>query len=220
MPPLRYPQACPIARAAEVIGERWTLLILRELTLGPQRFSDLRERLSGVSSSVLTERINRLLDRGLVVRKQLDPPAASTVYRLSESGRAFAPVLLGIIRWGARFLGDPRPGDHFEPDWVRLGLAAYARRDASPAHAFAIRVQAPGKDIPLRVAGGPEGTTVTPGEGPADLTLTVKPAVLMGLVTGGLRPAEALAAGKLSAEGRLEYLDRFPELFDPGADST
>ena len=220
MKSFRYPQSCPVARAAEVIGERWTLLIIRELALGPQRFSDLRERLSGVSSSVLTERINGLLEKGLIDREQLDPPAASTVYRLSESGRALVPVLLGLVRWGARYLSSPRPGDRFEPDWIRLGLLAYARRGASPAHDYAIRIRNDGKEIPVRVAGGRKGTTVTAEEGPADLTITLKPAVLMGLVTGALRPSDALAAGKLSAEGRIEILDRLPDLFDMNADST
>ncbi|MDP3938439.1 MAG: winged helix-turn-helix transcriptional regulator [Deltaproteobacteria bacterium] len=220
MKSFRYPQSCPVARAAEVIGERWTLLIIRELALGPQRFSDLRERLSGVSSSVLTARINGLLEKGLITREQLDPPAASTVYRLSDSGQALVPVLLGLVRWGARYFSSPHPGDHFEPDWLRLGLLAYSRREATPAHTYAIRIQTPGKPLPVRVAGGRGGTTVTLDDGPAELTITLEPSVLMGLVTGAIHPSEALAGGKLSAEGRVEILEKLPELFDLNADST
>lgn len=210
----RYDQSCPIARAAEILGERWTLLLLRELALGPQRFSDLRARLSGVSPSVLTARINALLERGIIAREQLAPPAASTVYALTESGRALVPVLLQLLRWGVRYLGKPRPGDHFEPDWVRLILQAYARRDATPPRRFAIRVVAGGQEIPIRVAGGPEGTTVAAGEGAAEVTIRIAPGDLLSVLGGGVGASEAMAAGRLSAEGRLEVLDELPGLFD------
>jgi len=218
--PFRYPQECPIARAAEIIGERWTLLILRELALGPRRFSDLRAGLSEVSSSVLADRIAHLQDKGLVTREQLPPPAASAVYRLTESGRALEPVLFGLLRWGARFLGRPRPGDRFEPEWMRLVLQAYARRGPSPPHSFAIRIATGARDVALRVAGGSEGTTVTEGEGSADVAISAGPAELMGLMSGMLRPSDALAAGKLRAEGRMDLLDTLPELFDMRPDST
>src|SRR6266852_4653604 len=100
----RYDQFCALARAAEILGERWTLLIVRELLLGPRRFSDLRERLDGVSPSVLTERLGRIEKIGLVRRSVLPPPAASTVYELTEHGDALRPAVHELIRWGGRFL--------------------------------------------------------------------------------------------------------------------
>ena len=101
MPEFRYAQFCALARAAEIVGERWTLLIVRDLTLGPLRFSDLRRRLKGVSPSVLSERLTQLERRGLIERRVLGPPAASTVYELSEMGRALQPAMIELTKWGA-----------------------------------------------------------------------------------------------------------------------
>ena len=126
MSEFRYAQFCPLARAAEVVGERWTLLIARELLLGPKRFSDLREALAGVSSSVLADRLARLERRDVVAWRRLPPPAAARVYELTETGRALEPVVLALARWGARFLTAPEPGDQLEPAWVRLGAPLFS----------------------------------------------------------------------------------------------
>ena len=111
MPEYRYPQFCAVARAAEIVGERWTLLILRELFFGQQRFGDLRRRLSEISPSVLSERLSYLESAGIVRRTELAPPAASNVYELTEHGRAFGPALSALAQWGMRFLLPPRPGE-------------------------------------------------------------------------------------------------------------
>ena len=99
MSEFRYAQFCPLARAAEVVGERWTLLIARELLLGPKRFSDLRGALAGVSSSVLADRLARLERREVVAWRRLPPPAAARVYELTETGRALEPVVLALARY-------------------------------------------------------------------------------------------------------------------------
>ena len=125
MPVVQYKQFCALARAAEILGERWTLLIVRELLLGPQRFTDLLERLHDVSTSVLTERLSRLEEFGVVEKAYLPPPAASSVYRLTEVGEAVRPAIYELIHWGGRFLFPSRPGDHFQPDWLRLVLMSY-----------------------------------------------------------------------------------------------
>jgi len=106
---IRYAQFCPLTRAVEILGERWTMLLLRELIAGPQRFSDLKERLPGVSSSVLAGRLVRLEEKGLIAKRELPAPAASTVYELAEAGRALRPALIELLRWGMRFLGEPCP---------------------------------------------------------------------------------------------------------------
>src|SRR5687768_10658821 len=95
-----YPQFCAVARALEILGERWTLLIVRELLLGPKRFSDLKGRLDGISSSVLTQRLSRLEGDGLVRRTYLEPPAASTVFELTQHGWSLEQPLFALIRWG------------------------------------------------------------------------------------------------------------------------
>lgn len=148
MPEFRYPQFCPIARAAEIVGERWTILIVRELFFGQQRFSDLRRRLSEVSPSVLSERLTLLEQRGLVRKLTLAPPAASVVYELTEGGRGLGPVLMALAQWGSRFLLPIRPGEQLDPDRLRYGLGVYARTGPTPEIAIELR---------MRVGPGPAG---------------------------------------------------------------
>ena len=210
----RYPQFCALARAAEIVGERWTLLIVRELLLGPKRFSDLRDRLDGVSTSVLTERLARLEEMGLVRRAYLPPPAASQVYELTADGQALRPAVFELVRWGARRLLPPRADERIEPDWVRLALAACARRSATPARSFVVRITGDGRPVSVHIAGGPGGTAVTDGEGQADATLAADARTVLGLMSGVLSPAEAVGAGRVVLAGSHAALADFPLLFD------
>ena len=125
---LHYPQFCALARAAEIIGERWTLLIIRELLLGPKRFGDLLDHLDGMSPTLLTARLATLIECNVVRRTALPRPVNAQVYELTEIGREVQPAIRELIRWGGRFLFPPVPGDAFEPDWVMLGLDAIAKR--------------------------------------------------------------------------------------------
>jgi DNA-binding HxlR family transcriptional regulator len=210
----RYAQFCPVARAVELVGERWTLLIGRELLIGPQRFSDLLRRLPGISSSVLTDRLASLEERGLVARRELPPPTPALVYELTESGLALRPLLFELARFGLRFMERPRPGDHSEPDWVRLGLEVFRRRSASPPRAFAIRIPAGAGELHIHVSGGPRGTVVSDAELPADATVFAAPVAVLGLVSGGLDPAAAASAGTIRVEGDAAALRELPALFD------
>jgi DNA-binding HxlR family transcriptional regulator len=97
-----YADACPIARALDAIGERWALLVVRELLLGPQRFSDLRGALPGASTNILTDRLRELGDHGVVHRYQLPPPAGSAVYGLTTRGSALFPALDALGQWGSQ----------------------------------------------------------------------------------------------------------------------
>jgi len=215
MPATTYNQFCALARALELLGERWTLLVVRELLLGPKRFSDLRDRLEGVSPSVLTERLARLEGDGLVSRRYLEPPAASTVYELSESGRALEGAVDELIRWGARFLFPQRPGERFEPDWLRLVLAAYARKDRSPDVSVALRVTIGERSAVIRVVGGRRGTAVTAGGDGADVVVDASdPALVLGLMSGRIDPLDAVGRGQIRAEGDLAALSSFHGLFD------
>lgn len=116
-----YRDACGIARALDVVGDRWALLVIRDLLLGPQRFTDLRAGLPGVSPDVLSQRLRELEEAGVLARRRLPPPAASQVYELTARGRALEPVLLELGRWGA---GAPFPKDviAFGPDSAMLAL--------------------------------------------------------------------------------------------------
>jgi DNA-binding HxlR family transcriptional regulator len=104
-----YGDACGIARALDVVGERWALLVVRELLLGPQRFSDLRRALAGASSNMLTDRLRELTARGVVRRHTLPPPAGTAVYELTDWGRELEPTVLALGAWGLRVPLPPAP---------------------------------------------------------------------------------------------------------------
>jgi DNA-binding HxlR family transcriptional regulator len=137
----RYNQYCPVARALEVVGERWTLLIVRELLPGPRRFTDLADGLPGISSSVLSARLADLEQSGLVAKRTLPSPAASVVYELTDEARGLRPVLAALADWGMNLLGQPRGEDEVHGRWLVLGLTAIAKPARSIADAtYELRV--------------------------------------------------------------------------------
>src|SRR5208282_2491351 len=105
----RYGDACAIARALDIVGERWALLVVRELLLGPQRFADLRRALPGASSNLLTDRLRELSDHGVIRWRRLTRPAACWIYELTDRGRELEPVVLALGTWGARVPPPPPP---------------------------------------------------------------------------------------------------------------
>ncbi|WP_078591972.1 winged helix-turn-helix transcriptional regulator [Streptomyces megasporus] len=122
MPRRRYDQFCPIARALDVVGERWTLLIVRELLAGPRRYTDLHADLPGVSTDVLATRLKEMEREELVARRRLPPPAAAFVYELTERGRGLLPVLAALADWGAPALAERRPTDAVRAHWFAVPL--------------------------------------------------------------------------------------------------
>ena len=119
-----YNQYCGIARALDLIGERWALLVIRELVLGPKRFTDLRRGLPDIATNVLSQRLRELEQDGIVTRRQLPPPAASNVYELTEYGQELVPIMLALGRWGASTLGARLPEQTLEPEWLAVALKA------------------------------------------------------------------------------------------------
>ncbi len=113
----RYDQYCPIAHALGAVGERWTLLVVRDLMNGPKRYTDLAASLPGIGTNILAARLKELEESGLVEKRKLPPPAASTVYELTAYGHDLRPVLHELARWGARSLGPP-PLDALEEGWL------------------------------------------------------------------------------------------------------
>lgn len=214
MNPFRYEQFCPLARATEILGHRWVMLILRELFVGPQRFSDLRRRLPGLSSSVLADRLAGLEEQGVVGRRELAPPAAATVYELTRDGRALEPALLALTRWGARFLSSPAPGDHVEPDWLGLAIDAFARTGPTPARRFELRPYSGDREAVLRIAGGPDGTHSIRDDLPVDASIQAPVMIVMGLMSGAIPPATVLTADGVQVEGNVETLSDLPGLFE------
>lgn len=126
-----YQQYCALARTLDVVGNRWTLLIIRELRPGPRRFTDLIDGLPGISRKLLTERLRDLERDGIITRKELPPPAARQVYELTEDGRDLATAMAPLAAWGARRLGELQPTDSFQARWAGVGMASLADRAAA-----------------------------------------------------------------------------------------
>src|SRR3954471_3077580 len=118
----RFDQYCPVANALSIVGERWALLVVRELLRGPRRYTDLAAGLPGIGTNVLATRLRELEAGGVVARRKLPPPAASTVYELTEYGAQLEEVIHAIARWGARSLGPPHSAEDFDHEW---GLSAF-----------------------------------------------------------------------------------------------
>jgi DNA-binding HxlR family transcriptional regulator len=214
MSPSRYRQFCALARAAEIIGERWTLLIIRELLLGPMRFGDLEARLDGVSPALLTARLGVLIDNGVVQRATLGAPFNAHVYELTETGRAIQPAIRELIRWGGRFLFPMRQDDLFEPDWVLLALDAIARRTPTALCRIGLRVPHADGFAGFTIEGGPEGTRITKGD-PAGGTVIEAPFdVLLQILAKRISVDAAAASHQAKIDGSARILRRLPNLFD------
>src|SRR5918999_3655911 len=127
----RYHQYCALARALDVVGDRWTFLIARELLPGPRRFTDLVEGLPGISRKLLTERLRELERDGLVARRELQPPAARQVYELTDDGHDLAHAMAPLIAWGARRIGERKPTETFRARWPAVAVAGFADREAA-----------------------------------------------------------------------------------------
>jgi DNA-binding HxlR family transcriptional regulator len=133
----RYGQFCPIARALDLLGDRWTFLIVRELLIGPQRFTDLTEHLPGMWANLLGPRLRTLEDAGLVRRRELPPPAARVVYELSERGRELEATIYELSRWGLDLLDAPG-ADVVPVHLTALALKSLARLEALPDQALSV----------------------------------------------------------------------------------
>lgn len=210
----RYAQFCALARAAEIVGERWTLLIVRELLLGPKRFGDLAARLSDVSPTVLTARLAALVDSGVVRRSNLPPPANVPVYELTEIGHDLRPAIHALIRWGGHFLFPMRSDDTFEPDWVYLGLEAILQRDPTPKRKILVRVKQKNKVASVLVEGGDGGTLLSRSEAPASATIEARFDTLLRIISGQMPLEAAIASEEARVEGSLPVARTLPRFFN------
>jgi DNA-binding HxlR family transcriptional regulator len=163
-----YGDRCGIARALDVVGERWALLVVRELLLGPKRFTDLRTGLPQIGPDVLSQRLRELEERGVVQRDKLPPPAASQVYALTDRGRALEPVVLALGRWGSQ-APVPSPDAPLGPDAAMLALKALFRGHGLRAtyevrlgdDRYAVRVDGDRLDVERGSAKNPDATIAT-----------------------------------------------------------
>jgi DNA-binding HxlR family transcriptional regulator len=205
-----YGQGCGTAYALDLVGDRWALLVVRELVLGPKRFTDLRDGLPGIGPNVLSQRLKELEEVGVVQRRVLPPPAGSTVYELTEWGAELEDIIVRLGRWGARSPALPRELET-QPEWVVLGLRALYDPEGEPVPTvYELRFGdevfwARADDGSLQVGRGAAAD--------ADAVLTTNAQAIAGLVRGELKPAAALRSGAVKLEGDRKAFDRFPSLF-------
>ena len=211
----RYDQYCPIAHALGAIGERWSLLIVRDLLRGPMRYTDLAEGLPGIGTNVLASRLRDLEQAGLVTKRRLDPPAATvTVYELTEYGRDLEEALQALARWGARTLGPPGPDDEIEPGWSLDALRAMFDREAARGVDALYELRIDAEQTTVRVA---DGALVEVRSGPtedADLVLTTDMPTFYGLLVRTVSPWDALGDGRVRIEGEADELERLLRVFN------
>jgi DNA-binding HxlR family transcriptional regulator len=207
-----YGQVCGLAHALDLVGERWGLLVVRELILGPKRFTDLRNGLPRIPTNVLSTRLKEL-ERGGVVRRRASPsPGGSIVYELTEYGQELEDVVVRLGLWGAKTMGEPRAGDTLSADSLRLALRAMFDADRAAGVRARYVVRAGEAVVHADVDRG----RVAIGEGPLadpDLELEADPAALLALFTGELAPADAIRRGEIRIVGDAALLERFAELF-------
>ncbi len=209
MPPVRrYEDPCGIARALDVIGDRWALLVVRELIFGPKRFVQLRSGLHGVSPNVLSQRLRGLVDVGVVRRDVLDPPASVAVYELTDRGRALEPILLELGRWGSR---EPVPGtNELSVNALLLALNAIFDPAAAVDATFALRVD--GDWFRLRVADRSIEIIRARTQQPT-VTFESDVATLRSVAFGRELVTAAERNGRLTVLGDRRVAERFAQMF-------
>jgi DNA-binding HxlR family transcriptional regulator len=195
-----YRQFCAVARALDIVGERWTLLIVRELLLGPQRYTDLLNGLAGVSPNVLAERLKKLEEFGIVTKRRLPPPAASTVYELTALGTGLAPVVSELLVWGLNFLTERRGDAVARLDHVLMALRMSADPAATVGIDEAYEFHVEEHTFHVTAADGSVAVEAGPADAPA-VTITTDFETMARIGGGRTTPEQALAEGRLSVEG-------------------
>lgn len=206
-----YEQYCGLAAALDVVGDRWTLLVVRQLLLGPQRYTDLERGLPGVATNLLAERLRHLGSTGVVSRRQLPPPAASTVYELTEQGALLEDAILALGRFGARYLPPPGPDETTHPDWLVLGMLCSCRSSRS-ADTATYGLEIDERAYRIRIDEGAAKATRGNADD-ADLTVRGGFETLERLLTGQVDADAALTAGAIELDGDPTALPTFLHAF-------
>lgn len=205
-----YDMYCPIARALDVLGDRWTLLILRELNMGERRFTDLKRNLPGIPPNVLSSRLKVLAEEGLVTTRDLPPPAARTVYTVTDRGRETTPILRALVRFGMADLDEAGPETAVRPAMVvHAALAPFYDRDAAAGLDDVYRLVIDGEEHWLAAApgAGPVGTGV------ADLVLEGPAWAFVAARQGTRTLDESIADGTIARTGPVRALRGFERVF-------
>lgn len=200
-----YGQYCGLAAALDVIGERWTLLIVRELLVTPRRYNELLANLPGIGTNLLAVRLKLLSDTGVVEQLTSDPDGRARRYRLTERGQSLRPVVLDLARWGMPLLAEPDPEDEVRPEWSLVAVEAMMRPPSVSApdecYQFEIMRQGrPHRGLPRRGQGRERPDRGGPDPEP-DLLAVTDAITFVEIGAGRLDPLEAVVVGRLRLDG-------------------
>ncbi|HTU74549.1 MAG TPA: helix-turn-helix domain-containing protein [Trebonia sp.] len=202
-----YGQYCSVAKALDVIGDRWTLLIIRELLLrGACRYTDLKNGLPGIATNLLADRIRDLEAAGLVRREEAPPPVATTLVHLTQAGAELEPVLRALGWWGIRFMRQPADADEFRSQWLAYPVEFFLRDHAPDDPPAAIELRTASDPAVIEIGGGRVGIRLGQHAAP-DLVLEGGHQLMLGLLTGQLTVGEVTERG-LRVSGDTRLLDR------------
>ena len=202
-----YGQYCSIAKALDVVGDRWTLLIIRELLIrGACRYTDLKDGLPGIATNLLADRIRELESAGLIRREEAPPPVATTLFHLTDTGATLLPVVDAIARWGIGYMVEPADGDQFRGQWFAFPASLFLH-DADPGGPpVSIELRTASSPAVIEVSGGSVTTRLGTAEAP-DLVLRGEPQLILALITGKLTLVEVTDRG-LEISGDASVLER------------
>ena len=189
-----YNQYCGLARALDLVGDRWTLLIVRELLTGPKRFSDLKAGLPAIATNLLTDRLRTMERGGLLERRVLAPPAGSTVYVLSDLGAELAEPVHALIRWGGHLMRERLKGQAFQPHWLGVALQALLGGLRSLPAPILLQAELPEGKVALELS-ATGAQFATPGSRQPDVYLRGPATTMLGLAAGELSWKEATGGG-------------------------
>ncbi len=202
-----YDEYCAIAKALDIVGDRWTLLIVRELSLrGPSRYTDLRNGLPGIASNLLAERLRGLERAGVVVREEAPPPIASTLFELTPRGTELRPVLDGLFAWGMPLMTEQKPQDAVRSHWLAGALETMLVERDPNGPAVTVELQTGDQPITIEARDGIIQTGLGAPESP-DLRLSGPPNLIMGLLLGLVDLVNAESRG-VDHQGNPAVLDR------------
>jgi DNA-binding HxlR family transcriptional regulator len=211
-----YDEYCAIAKSLDVVGDRWTLLIVRELALrGACRYTDLRNGLPGIASNLLAERLRELERADVIAREDAPPPIATTLFRLTSRGEQLRPVLDGLFRWGLPLMTEQKPGDAVRSHWLAGALEVMLTDRQPDASPVTVELRTGDQWIVIETRNGTIHSRLGPADS-ADATLTGPPKPILGLLLGLLQPADAQANG-IDYQGDPTILDRFGAQTTPTA---
>jgi DNA-binding HxlR family transcriptional regulator len=202
-----YDEYCAIAKSLDVVGDRWTLLIVRELALrGACRYTDLRNGLPGIASNLLAERLRELEHTGVVAREDAPPPIATTLFRLTPRGEQLRPVLDGLFEWGIPLMTEQKPGDAVRSHWLAGALELMLTDHQPDEPPVTLQLQTGDQPIVIETHDGAVLTRLGPADNAA-ATITGPPKPILGLLLGRLELADAKADG-VSYQGDPAVLNR------------